>query len=146
MPTPESFLHGAYAYSYTGKFYKPATPLLGTEHSFAGYIDFDGNGNLSGAGMVNLFNITPAGPGVLTAHPVNFNGTYNVMLAPVPTGTLQQIDAVNPAIKIDYYFVMADDWKELKFMILKESTGKLTMVAGTMRKVAIRHDEHNCGD
>lgn len=128
----KSFLKGNYAYCYTafwraepaynkvipqlGGFYESPTKLKQFDQvpgyalgSFAGYINFDGNGSLIGKGKTNRGGIDIAD--------ITYTGTYTVahdLTTGVFTGTFQ----TGTTDFINHYFIMADNWKELKFIIL----------------------------
>jgi hypothetical protein len=95
--------------------------------AFTGVYTFFGNGQLSGHGRVSQGQ---------NSRSVEFTGTYDVTHDPAPSvysGTLETID-VNSGVKIDHYFVVADDWRELRFIIT--GTGKRQMaVNGSMIRV-----------
>ena len=134
-------LRGVYAYSYRGSFGSTPVKFQG----FAGYILFDGGGGLEGYGQVSIPDNELASPPRPTLKELRFQGTYTVEpteLSPagcfVYTGTFQATDQSN--VTIEYYYVMADEWRELKFMMKSATKGGLPnpppAVAGTMKFAA----------
>lgn len=117
---PEALLFGTYAYSYSGS-------LGGDDQTFAGHINFHGDGSLNGGGNVFLSHT-----GKLK--PVTFNGQYALEVQldeDLVTGTFNTIDQYQTELK--YYFVVAAHWNELKFMVTDAK--KAPLVADTMRRV-----------
>ncbi|HVU84531.1 MAG TPA: hypothetical protein VHC50_06810 [Puia sp.] len=134
---PASLLRGCYAYSHsifwradppynkkipqlTAQYESPSDPgkfipVQGySVASFAGHICFDGAGKLRGGGIGNRGGVA------IDAVPISITGTYTVDVdwstgAPVYTG---RIITESMGTVINHYYVMADSWKELKFIML----------------------------
>lgn len=145
-----TFLKGSYAYSYVSYWravppYKKETPQLGSFYespanpgifeqvpgyalvSYAAYIHFNGDGTFYEKGMLNSSggNISP----------VENKGTYTVQadwLAGVFTGTFTVSN--KPGEFINHYFIMANDWKELHFMML-DTYLRQPITAGILRRI-----------
>lgn len=145
-----SLLKGSYAYSYVsywkadppykkqipqlGSFYEdPASPDVFTQVqgyalvSYAAYIHFNGDGTFYEKGK--LSNATK------NISPVNNVGTYTVdadWVAGVYTGTFTVSNAAGEFI--NHYFIMANDWKELHFMML-DTYLRQPITAGVLRRI-----------
>ena len=135
---PVFFLNGCYAYSHSMLWwanppYKKLIPHLGAFYespakpgtflqvqgfavaSFAGYICFDGAGNLNGSGV----SVQGGNTSIPSSFP--FTGTYTVDVdwstgSAVYTGRFTTVS--NDGTSANHFFVMADNWKELKFIML----------------------------
>lgn len=152
---PKSLLKGSYAYSYIsywraippypnvpfpndvpqlGSYYEdPASPGIFKQVagysliSYAAYIHFNGDGTFFEKGMLNR-----SGGKIL---PVDNKGTYTLQAGSSPgviTGTFTVSNATNEFI--NHYFIMADDWKELHFMMLDTYLRK-PITAGVLRRI-----------
>lgn len=135
--TPINFLKGCYAYSHSalwwahppfpnpipqlGAFYEsPASPGNFSQVqgfsvvSFAGYLCFDGAGKLQGSGIGIRGGKTPA------PAPMPLTGTYTVDVDIVLGSHVYSgiITTESGGTFINHYYVMADNWKELKFIML----------------------------
>jgi len=148
--SPIRFLKGCYAYSYTAYWravppYNIAIPQLGAFYespstpnqfnqipgysvgSFAGYVCFDGAGNLEGKGKANR-----GGVGISD---IIYTGTYLVtenLPSGVFTGTFQT--KASPTNFINHYFVAADNWKQLTYVIL-DTNLRQPVTSGCMIKI-----------
>ena len=146
----ESLLKGAYAYSYTSYWradppYPIDIPQIGCFHespnnigvfkqvrgfsltAFAAYIHFNGDGTFYEKGKLRR-----AGAPIAD---VNNKGVYTVeedSTAEVFTGkfTVENV----PGQFINHYFVMADDWKELHFMML-DTYNRQPVATGVLKKI-----------
>ncbi|HEU4576427.1 MAG TPA: hypothetical protein VFS36_15600 [Chitinophagaceae bacterium] len=147
---PASLLKGSYAYSYISYWravppYKKVTPQLGCFYesptspgiftqvpgyalvSYAAYIHFNGDGTFYEKGMLHSAegNIVP----------VDNKGTYTLQAdstAGVITGTFTVSN--NPGEFINHYFIMANDWKELHFMML-DTYLRQPITAGILKRI-----------
>lgn len=140
-----SLLKGSYAYSHSIFFraeppYKKLIPHLPAFYesptnpgkfnqvpgyavtAFAGYINFNGAGKLTGSGVSNRGGVA------IDNSPFSFTGDYSVEVdwsngIAVYFGKFKtaSVDTI-----INHFFVMADNWKELKFIMLDslDNTGK----------------------
>lgn len=131
------FLKGCYAYSHTalwwahppfpnpipqlGAFYEsPASPGSFSQVqgfsvvSFAGYLCFDGLGKLQGSG------IGIRGGNTNASSPMPLSGTYTVDVDAVSGSQVCSgiITTDSGGTFINHYYVMANNWKELKFIML----------------------------
>lgn len=155
---PASFLKGYYAYSHSifwranPPYNKPIPQLPAVYESpsnpgtfvqvqgysiasFAGYIFFDGKGNLKGSGISNRGGVS------IDSTPIIVSGTYTVDIdsslgVPVYSG---KFTTESMGTSINHYYVMANDWKELKFIMLDsyDSTGPLRqpVTSGVMTRI-----------
>jgi hypothetical protein len=150
-----SLLKGSYAYSYISywraipaypnvpypkdvpqlaSYYEdPATPGIFKQVpgyalvSYAAYIHFNGDGTFYEKGMLNR-----AGGKIL---PVDNKGTYTLQAdgpAGVITGNFSVSNAANEFI--NHYFIMANDWKELHFMML-DTYLRQPITAGILKRI-----------
>lgn len=145
-----SFLKGSYAYSYLSYWravpaYPNEVPQLAgfyedpsklgvfkqvpgyTLVSYAAYIHFNGDGTFYEKGKLNR-----AGGNIV---PVDNKGTYTVeadWIAGVFTGTFTVSN--KPGEFINHYFIMANDWKELHFMML-DTFKRQPVTAGILKRI-----------
>jgi hypothetical protein len=141
----EFLLRGTFAFSHRGEFESPNQPVPPSPTVFipqtqAGYLTFDGLGGVIGEIMVNR---NGGAPQIVTP-----SGSYTLAFSPdgIATGTIittSQLDSTTN-IGIEYHFVVADDWKELKYAVKTANVTNLNgvsqrkpkvLVQGTMRKV-----------
>ena len=111
----------------------------------AGYSEFEGNGNLHGVVAVSRGGSAIAFPVIVPTRfqhqaPKDFTGTYYVngdgftggfrsILAPTePVNPL-----INDHITLDWFFVMVNDWQELKFVAIN-SNFRRPVISGTMTR------------
>ncbi len=142
---PEFLLRGTFAFSHRGELESPnqppaPNPTVFISQTQAGYLTFDGQGGVAGKIMVNRNGGTSE-----LAIPT---GTYTLDISNdgIATGTIETTSAFNPTtnIGIKYFFVVADNWKELKYAVQKAVVTNpegvvqrepKVLVWGTMRKV-----------
>ena len=105
-----------------------------------GWMMFDGSGGVTGRVMFNKHGIG------VPAQAADFEGTYTVNLTTgidvVYTGTINTKGKNQTGPLVNYYFVAADNWRELRFLITdfqndqnNAQTKRTFTATGTMRKV-----------
>lgn len=142
---PEFLLRGSFAFSHRGEFESTNQPVPPNSTAFvsqtqAGYLTFDGQGGVDGKIKVNRNGGT--------SEDIIAQGSYTVEITNngIATGIIKTAGNLNAAaiVKIEYYFVVADNWKELKYSVQKaeitdqtnNSTRQPKVLAwGTMRKI-----------
>jgi len=142
---PEFLLQGTFAFSHRGEFESPNQPAPPSPTVFipqtqVGYLTFDGVGGVSGEIKVNR----NGGTSDLTSS----SGTYTLAISNkgIATGTIltTSIFSETTNISIEYFLVIADNWKELKYAVQKatvtDQNGTVVrqpkvLVWGTMRKI-----------
>ena len=142
---PEFLLCGTFAFSHRGEFESPnqppaPSPTVFTPQTQVGYLTFDGQGGVSGEITVNRNG------GVSQVSTPGGSYTLNLSSDGIATGTIKTTSQVGPTtnIGIEYSFVVADDWKELKYAVRKATATDQNnnpplqprvLVWGTMRRV-----------
>jgi len=133
---PLNLLHGVYATSYMSHIYmqSPAASPTGVPQvaayqpgpnpggftqvsgyrlaSIAIFLDFDGNGGVTGGGTVNR-------GGYASAVKV-FTGIYTVSSTAPMQGTFTTVEQAGTpnAFQYEHYWIMSDNWKRLEFIVL----------------------------
>lgn len=142
---PEFLLNATFAFSHRGEFENsnqppPPSSTVFIPQTQVGYLTFDGQGGITGNITVNR-----NGGASQTTTP---NGAYTLVISNIgiATGTIittSQLDAAT-IIEIEYSFVVADNWRELKYAVQKATVRDQNnnivrqpkvLVYGTMKKI-----------